>query len=230
MPIQPFHREVAVIALRATAKFGFALGGGNALMAHGISDRPTQDVDLFTDQEAAVPSAAAAVEEALTAAGYVTERQDTIGWDDIWEGINDDLAEWLVTGPAGQEMMLQLAYFDRTVKPVTTGIGPVLAIEDVIGGKAAALAVRSYERDYIDVAEILRTRTVDEVIALAVQSDPGLEPADFADAGRHLDQLDDLAFARYGLGPSDVASLRERFASWPRTAPPREAADGPGTL
>jgi hypothetical protein len=229
MPIQPLHREVALIALRATAKFGFALGGGNALIAHGISDRPTQDVDLFTDQEAAVPSAAAAVEDALHAAGFVTERQDTSGgWDDIWDGLNDDLAEWLITGPGGQRMMLQLAYFDRTVTPVTTspsGIGPVLAVEDVIGGKAAALAVRSYERDYIDIAEILRTRTVDEVIALARQADPALEPADFADAGRHLDQLDDLAFARYGLDRADVARLRGQFAAWPRTAPPRKSGE-----
>lgn len=222
MPIQPFHREVAVIALRAASKFGFALGGGNALMAHGISDRPTQDVDLFTDQEAMVPSAAAAVEEALRAAGLAVERQDTSGgWGDIWEGMDDDLAEWLVTSPRGQQMMLQLAYFDRTVTPVTTGIGPVLAIEDVIGGKAAALAVRSYERDYIDIADILRTRSVDEVIALARRADPGLEAADFADAGRHLDQLADLAFARYGLGPREVAGLRDQFAAWPRTAPPR---------
>lgn len=223
MPIQPFHREVAEIALRASSKYGFALGGGNALMAHGISDRSTQDVDLFTDQEAAVPSAVTAVEDALHAAGFITERQDMSGgWDDIWEGMDDDLAEWLVTSPGGQQMMLQLAYFDRTVNPVTTGIGPVLAVEDVIGGKAAALAVRSYERDYIDIADILRTRTVDEVIGLALQADPGLEPADFADAGRHLDQLDDLAFARYGFGPAEVAALRKQFASWPRSAPPRK--------
>jgi hypothetical protein len=33
--------------------------------------------------------------------------------------------------------------------------------------------------------------------------------------------MDDLAFARYGLGAGDVARLREQFAAWPRTAPPR---------
>jgi hypothetical protein len=51
-----------------------------------------------------------------------------------------------------------------------------------------------------------------------MRSDPGLEEADFAFAGQRLDQLDDLAFARYG---ADVAWIRRQFANWPRTAPPR---------
>lgn len=71
------------------------------------------------------------------------------------------------------------------------------------------------------MAQILGTFTVDQVIVFARQLDPGLEDADFADAGLRLDQMDDLAFARYGLGADDVARLREQFAPWPRTAPPR---------
>jgi hypothetical protein len=43
---------------------GFALGG-NALLAHGVISRPTQDVDLFTDQKHGVQAAADAVEVAL---------------------------------------------------------------------------------------------------------------------------------------------------------------------
>jgi nucleotidyltransferase AbiEii toxin of type IV toxin-antitoxin system len=51
MPLDELHRAVAAIALRAAAGYGFALGGGNALIQHGVISRPTQDVDLFTDQE-----------------------------------------------------------------------------------------------------------------------------------------------------------------------------------
>jgi hypothetical protein len=39
MAIDELHREVAAVALRAAAEHGFALGGGNALIAHGIIDR-----------------------------------------------------------------------------------------------------------------------------------------------------------------------------------------------
>jgi hypothetical protein len=55
MPVSDLHRQVAAVARAAAAKHGFALGGGNALLAHGVISRPTQDVDLFTDQEPSTP-------------------------------------------------------------------------------------------------------------------------------------------------------------------------------
>jgi microcompartment protein CcmL/EutN len=51
MPVSDLHRRVAAVALTAAAGHGFALGGGNALLAHGVISRPTEDVDLFTDRE-----------------------------------------------------------------------------------------------------------------------------------------------------------------------------------
>jgi hypothetical protein len=71
MAVSELHRQVAEVALAAAAGHGFALGGGNALLAHGIISRPTQDVDLFTDQEHGVEAAADVVEAALRGAGFV---------------------------------------------------------------------------------------------------------------------------------------------------------------
>jgi len=76
MPFQELHRKVARIALRAAAQHGFALAGGNALMAYGVVDRFTEDVDLFTDDEAGVQAAAAKIEKALYSEGYTTCRED----------------------------------------------------------------------------------------------------------------------------------------------------------
>ena len=76
---------------------------------------------------------------------------------------------------------------------------------------------RAEERDAIDVAAALETYTVSQLIDLARQLEPGLEDEDFADAGRRLDRLSDKVFARYELGPEDVAQLRKRFAAWPRS-------------
>ena len=85
MPVSDLHREVAGVALRAAARYGFALGGGNALIAHGVIDRPTEDIDLFTDRENGVAAAADAVEAALRQAGYTAERQDkTAGLADVF--------------------------------------------------------------------------------------------------------------------------------------------------
>lgn len=41
MPLDLLHQQVAEIALRAAARHGFALGVGNALIAHGVISRPT---------------------------------------------------------------------------------------------------------------------------------------------------------------------------------------------
>lgn len=45
-PDLPMQREVARIALAGVD--GFALAGSGAIREHGIIDRPTEDVDLFT--------------------------------------------------------------------------------------------------------------------------------------------------------------------------------------
>jgi hypothetical protein len=217
MPVSELHRQVAAVALSAAAAHGFALGGGNALIAHGVIDRVTQDVDLFTDEEHGVEAAADAVQAALRDAGFQAEREDkTAGLADVFEGLGEGLAEWTITAPGGQQMMLQMAYFDRANQPVIMEFGPVLDLEDAIGGKVSALATRAVPRDYLDTAAALERYTVAELIGFARRLDPGLTDRDFADAGRRLEQVQDGWFASLGLGSKGVAVLRERFAGWPR--------------
>jgi hypothetical protein len=218
MPLDQLHREVAAIALGAARQHGFALGGGNALIAYGVVDRPTEDVDLFTDEDDGVSAAADAVQAALAAEGFTVERQDKAsGLADVFEGMGDGLAEWIVTAPGGRQMMLQMAYFDRGHKPVVMDFGPVLDLDDVVGSKVCALASRVEPRDYVDTAAALDRYTVPQLISLAKRLDPGLTDRDFSDAGRQLDRLPDAVFTRYGLTPADVAALRERLAHWPRS-------------
>jgi hypothetical protein len=94
MPVTPLHAQVARIALGAAAGHGFALGGGNALLAYGIISRPTRDVDLFTDQERGVLAAAGPVEAALRDAGFAAERRDQpAGLADVFPGMGEGLAE-----------------------------------------------------------------------------------------------------------------------------------------
>jgi hypothetical protein len=217
MPLTELHHRVATVALRVATRYGFALGGGNALIAHGLITRPTQDVDLFTNEERGVEAAAESVEAALRDAGFDAEREDQeAGLADIFEGMGEGLAEWTVTAPDGERMMLQMAYFDRAAQPVAMEVGPVLNIEDVVGGKVCALAGRAEPRDYIDTAAALRRYTIDQVIGFARRLDPGLEDRDFADAARRLDRWGDAIFVPFGLTAADIAALRAAFTDWPR--------------
>jgi Nucleotidyl transferase AbiEii toxin, Type IV TA system len=217
MPVDDLQRQVAQIALRAAARHGFALGGGNALIAHGVVDRPTEDVDLFTDEDDGVTAAAGVVEAALREAGFAAERQDRLSdLAEVIYGLEDGLAEWIVTGPDGRRTMLQLARIDRDRRPVAMDVGPVLDLEDVVGSKVCALASRAEVRDFVDTAAALQRYTVAELIGFARRLDPGLTDEDFADAGARLDRLADRVFDRYGLSPADVTRLRARLAGWPR--------------
>jgi len=70
--VQPEHRAIAEIALAAAGHYGLALAGGYAAQLHGMGNRPSGDVDLFTDwqRRADFPAAADAVITALSERGY----------------------------------------------------------------------------------------------------------------------------------------------------------------
>lgn len=220
MAIDHLHRQVARIALRAAAEHGFALAGGNALLAHEVGDRPTQDVDLFTNRAGGVDAAAEGVEAALRAAGFRADRVDkTAGLTGIFgPGMGTGLAEWIVAAPGGRQMTLQMSYFDRDREPVSMDVGPVLDLEDVLGGKVNALASRVEPRDYVDTANALERYLPGQLIGFGKRIDPGLRDEDYAEAGRRLDRLGDRRFLASGLSERDIARVRERFAAWPHTA------------
>ncbi|HKD97757.1 MAG TPA: nucleotidyl transferase AbiEii/AbiGii toxin family protein [Micromonosporaceae bacterium] len=217
MDPDPFQLEIARLALDASARHGFALAGGQALIAHGIVARPTTDVDLFTDVESGVAVAAGPVAAALAAAGMSVEPvAEEAGVEDMFDGFDVNLAEFVVSrGP--DVARLQLVYFGRSRAPVAMAVGPVLDLVDVVGGKAAALATRAELRDLIDVAAILRRFSRAEIMTLARRADPALTDEEFADAVARLDRVADATFTEvYGVTAAEVAKIRDAFADWPR--------------
>jgi hypothetical protein len=219
--VSDFHRDVVTVVLPVLTGHGFALAGGNALLAHGISSRPTRDVNLFTDQVGAVRQVASAVESALRAAGFYVERIDT--FSDLleqWPEMADLRAEWTVAR-GGQQVMLQIASDDRKRSPVFMELGPVQALPvldllDVLASKVLALSSRSEARDYIDVGAALGRYSAEQLIALAWSIEPRWSYDDFTSIGPALERLDDQEFTRYGLTQADIDDLRKRFELWPR--------------
>lgn len=86
-----FQREVARIALTAASPHGFALGGGQALVVHGVVSRPTEDIDLFADTDGAVRAATSLVQEALSNVGLeVAAMPEDSDLGDMFDGFQDD--------------------------------------------------------------------------------------------------------------------------------------------
>jgi hypothetical protein len=209
---EDFYAQVAKIALTVATKHGFVLGGGFAWLVSGLVQRPTEDVDLFTDTAGGVAAAAGEVARALTAAGYRVVREQG---DELFAGMDEDLQEFLVAAP-DRALRLTLCRLDRRRSPVVMELGPVMHLDDLVATKVAALVNRREVRDYIDVAAALERYSLETVLELAHAADPALDPEDIADAGRYLDRLDDARFSLYGLKKRDIENLRDRLRDWPR--------------
>jgi len=148
--VEPVHRRIAEIALRAAGDLGLALAGGYAVSAHGIGNRPSGDVDLFTDwqRRADFPTAADLVIEALEANGYtvaVDKRSDTFARLQVSTGTTDATEK------------VELAADWRSHPPVTLDIGPVLHPDDAVANKMAALYGRALPRDFLDIDAVLQS-------------------------------------------------------------------------
>lgn len=215
MPIEPFKATVIELALRAAATHGFALAGGNALAAHGLLTRPTQDIDLFTPVAGGTGQVIDAVRSALVAEGYAVQ---------VVRAADDgDFAELHVTR-AGQSTQIDLGRDWRAHEAVTLDVGPVLHLDGAVGAKTTALLGRALPRDFIDVAAALDRYSRYALLELAFNRDRGLRPGDAALAVQWLDRLSDDLFVPYGLTAEDIDELRARFADWPRDAASDETA------
>lgn len=204
------HLRLAEIGLRVAGRYGFALAGGYAVQVHGILDRPSEDVDLFTAWERRGEFAVAvdAVVDAFAAAGYtvqVTQRFETF-------------ARLAVTDRAvpDRPYKVELAANWRALPPVMMDIGPVLHIDDVVAGKMSALFTRAEPRDFLDIdAAVMTGRyTRDQILDLAEQADAGFDRRVLADLFGMLERYPDRRFAAYGAEPGHIKAMRERFALW----------------
>lgn len=214
MPVEPFQAEVARLALQAAAGHDFALAGGNALIAHGLLSRPTEDVDLFSPVAGGPGAALQAVLAALAERGW----QVRLLRDPVEHG--GEFGELEVTGLDGRTTTLDLARDPRRHRPVLLRLDgqpcPVLDLQDALANKMGALLGRGLPRDYIDVAAALQQYDRGLLLELCFTADPGLRVEDAAHAAWALDDMPARRFTEYGLDAEEVGVLRERFADWPR--------------
>lgn len=203
-----FHERLAHVALHAASDLGFALAGGYAVQAHGFLTRPSEDVDLFTSAERTdFRDGVATIKSAYEKNGF-TVRTDVC---------SDHFARlWVTDTQSGQSGKVELAADIRSKAPVTMSIGPVVHVDDVVGGKMEALFTRAEARDFIDIDAIVTsgrfTRT--KLQELAASRDAGFDLRVLADMLAVIDIYPDAEFSGYRLQHERIQQMRVRFADW----------------
>jgi hypothetical protein len=197
------------VGLATLTEHGFALAGGYALQAHGLIDRLSEDVDLFTDRWDTA--------EFSRAVDALVEAYRREGLDVIVARRAETFVRLEATEPAsGRAGAVDLAADVRGSDPVGLSIGPVLAESDAVASKVAAVFSRGYARDYLDLAGILASGRYsrDRLMKMAKALDAGITTGWFAQALAGVDRLSDEQFTRYGVNPDQIAAVRRTMRSW----------------
>ena len=193
---------------RGPRRCGFALAGSSAIREHGMTQRPTNDIGLFTVMQASTrfPHAVDSLIEHLTANDY----------DVTIERVSPSFAQLSVTPPHGVPLSVDLAIDWRAHTPVRLDVGPVLDIEDAVGNKLSALYSRSYPRDYLDVDAIRSTGTISDarLIELLQERDAGFDVGFFTECLRGAHSISLTQVAAYGINASQLHTIQQCFHAW----------------
>lgn len=228
------QRLVARVALEAISDSGFALAGSGAIREHGVIDRPTQDVDLFTSRVDA-ESFDAAVQQ-------VESAWREAGLDVVSRSKAPRHAQYLVSAGDGSWTEVDLAVDWRAKEPARLEVGPVLDLEDAVANKVSALYGRGAARDFLDVQAIRRSGryTDEQLLRLSEDRDPGFDRDLFAQQLRSVRHVEPEEVAVYGVTASQWVTVQEGTLAWsaaivnpsqqrPRpTENPRSRSEAPG--
>lgn len=201
--------------------YPLVLTGGYAVRAHRLVHRPSQDLDVATENPAPMADIAATLRADLEARGWKMHV--------LTAPLS---ARFTVCDPAtGQECEVDILK-EILWRPVAQSpYGPVLAEEDVIGTKVRALADRGAPRDLIDVFAASRRWTNAELEEFGRRHARGRFEREELQANlTGAEWTDDEAFAAYGLGDAAITALRSWAAEWADDLAARllEEADDPG--
>lgn len=196
-------------ALAAIGGRGFVLAGSGAIREHGLTNRPTQDVDLFTNVPDVAPFTAAA--------GEVMSRFRTAGW--VVEQVRraTQSAQLHVTSRDGTMVEVDLGVDWRAHEPVAPETSAtVLSGRDAVASKVGALYSRMEAQDFLDVDAIRPSgRFTDvELLPAVAERDRGFEVAMFAIQLAHVRGVDLDQVVDYGVDAAGWAGVVDRLGAW----------------
>jgi hypothetical protein len=218
--LTPLQELIAGIVSGLPEADGFALAGAGGLLARGLIDRSTRDLDYFTAPggEESLRALSDALEEAFDRAGLGHSRKrDLSTFVRVEVSDGDDRCE------------IDLAIDYRAMPTESSSYGPTLAVEELAANKVLALFDRAEARDFLDLVELTRHFEMQPLLALASEKDTGFDVAGFIDA---LSTFGRFTAADFGVTETEYEHLRATVANWRRDlnrSQPHEPPErGPG--
>lgn len=217
MELPPFHRRVLEAGLAACERYDLVLAGGYAMRAHGLTDRPSQDLDLATAHATPLPEIAEAVAASYRALGFDVR---------LIEG-TARMTRLIVSDPISEQSCeLDLMKEALQQRPVYLDLCPVVALDDAVGLKVRALHGRSVPRDLIDVAAVAHDYSFRELERLGRHHDEEFSVRELANRLAASDLLIDEQFESYGLDADEITRVRRFAFDWLEDIKHRRVADG----
>ena len=200
---------MTTLLLDAISDAGFVLAGAGAIRQWGLTNRPTEDVDLFASHTTTAEqfrTALDATEAALMGAGFDVSRSR----------VSDSFARFHLRGDGEEMLDVDLGVNWRADAPVAMTVGPVLSERDAIAGKLSAVYSRGEVRDYLDLDSIRTTgRFTDrELLALGREHDDGFDAGMFAAQLSRIATILPTQAAQYGVTADDFVQIQARILAW----------------
>ena len=209
MPLDPLQERIARIALALPQARTLALAGGGAMIAHGLVDRATRDIDLFTEVDADEALAVAvALREALVTDGFEIREAPKPPHENRFTAVESD---------SGRSVEVEVFADGGRLHPrVALDVGPVLHRDDVAADKTLALWARAEPRDFVDVVALLDEYGAEHLLRLAAAKDRGFTEATFVDALRAIGRISPKRWQAAGVSPARVAEIEAVVEVWCR--------------
>jgi len=202
--VDPFHQRLAQVALTADEDLGLVLAGGYAISAHGLTSRPSHDLDFATRSPIPMAELTNRLADVFQEAGHAVTVIEVA-----------PLMARLMIVSDGQSCEIDLLK-GPIGSPVLLAVGPVLALDDAVGMKVAALHDRATHRDFIDVhaAGTRAGYTLADLERLGAAHKPGFSAEELVDRLAAVELRADQRFLDYGLTIHQVDEIRRWVAAW----------------
>lgn len=207
MTLPDLHARIVQVASELPEARTLALAGGGAMLAHGIVERETKDVDLFTDRDAdEAVRIAAALRSALLAAGL-----------EVAPAARPPHENRFVVLDTSSEEQVQVEVFadgGRLHPPVQLAVGPVLHLDDLAADKTLALWGRGEPRDFLDVVALLVRYPEARLLELAGSKDCGFTTDSFGTALAAVQRISDARWAAAGISADTAVRVKDAVLLW----------------